>query len=134
MTESETTTVRVKNEDKKTWDEFLVRTSTSGIDAFHLIMAELQKLLDLMTPNKRLLWMADMDSHGSNRMVHIRLSDNLDSSLAEIPQELHDQIKKEFGYGPNFEDLREKPEHLTHAGKIQAQHDAELEAQKGESS
>jgi hypothetical protein len=40
----------------------------------------------------------------------IRLSDALDSSLAEIPEELHKDILREFGYDEKFRDLRAKPD------------------------
>jgi hypothetical protein len=42
------------------------------------------------------------------------------------------EVKKAFGYGPNFEDLREKPK--THCEKIEELHNQELEKQKKEES
>jgi hypothetical protein len=101
-------TIRVRTDDKAVWDEFLERTHSEGTEAFHQFMGELRLLMDLMTPNKKLLYLFEMNHHGTNRWVILRLSDALDSSFSEIPSELHKDILREFGYDEKFHDLREQ--------------------------
>jgi hypothetical protein len=110
MEQSDYSSIKVTVEAKKTWDEFLGRTHTSGIDAFEQFMCELRLLLDLMSPNKKILFLFNLEHSGTNRWVILRLSDALDSSFSEIPSELHKDILKEFGYDEKFHDLRLKKE------------------------
>lgn len=109
MEQSDYSSIRVTADAKKTWDEFLARTHSYGTETFSQFMSELRLLLDLMEPNKKLLFMFNMNHEGTNRFVILRLSDNLCTSLDQIPFELHKDIMKQFGYSNDgrFTDLRE---------------------------
>jgi hypothetical protein len=109
MIEHDYSSIRVTVEAKKTWDEFLARTHSYGTETFSQLMEQLQLLLDIMEDGKKLLFLFDFDN--KNKMVHIRLSDALMSSFAEIDPEMRAEILKAFGYSTDgkFTDLREKP-------------------------
>lgn len=76
MEQSDYSTIRVTADAKKTWDEFLRRTHTTGTEAFSQFMGELSLLLDLMSPERKLLFMFNMNHEGTNRFVILRLSDS----------------------------------------------------------
>lgn len=135
-------TIKIRKEDKAVWDEFLERTRSEGTETFHQFMGELRLLLDLMSPNRKLLFTFDMNHHGTNKWVILRLSDANSFGLDAIPPELRADVLKAFGYDEQFHDLREKPtteqpqpapqRKLTFTEQIQAKHDAEVEWEKKE--
>lgn len=107
--ETDNTTIRVKKTSRATINEFCARTHTDVIDFIEALTTELQKQLDLMEPNKRLLWMVEFYNKDNCPKTIIRLSDAFYSSLGEMPPELRASVLKEFGYDERFNEVK-KPE------------------------
>lgn len=105
--EPESTTIRVSMEAKKTWDEFLARTRTSGTEAFSQFMTELRLLLDLMEQNRKLLFMFNLEHTGTNRFVILRLSDHFEG-LVSASKEMLEAFDYSLDKNGHIQDKREK--------------------------
>jgi len=78
------------------------------------IFKQVQKQLDLMEPNKRLLFMADFYNKDNCPKTIIRLSDALASSLEEIDPEMRKDVLKAFGYDEKFHDIPREEQQKPH--------------------
>lgn len=98
MTEEKTKVIRVSTETLNTLKQLSNRTQIDMLTLLDDIFKQIQLQLDLMESGKKLLFMADLYNKDNMPKVIIRLSDNIYSSLAEIPNELRAEIYKAFGY------------------------------------
>jgi len=123
---SKQTTISVSPESLATWNELSARTGIPISTLLKEITESVQKQLDLMQPNRKLLFMADLyiDKQTANLpKTIIRLSDANSFGFDQIPQELRKQVLDAFGYSTDgkFTDLTEKPEQTEKQEEVKAQ-------------
>ena len=115
MAEQDSKVIRVTDSTYNTLKEMSERTSIKMSTILELIFCEVQKQLDLMQSNKKLLFMSDLyidKQTASLPKTIIRLSDACSFGLNDLTKEQRDEILKAFDYSTDgkFTDLREKKE------------------------
>jgi hypothetical protein len=102
------TTITLNEEDAQIFRLLKARTGYTLDEIFSMLAKEVKVIMcEGIDPKaSRLNFMIDADL--KNSMVHLRFSP-LYFGLGNLTLEQQKEVKKAFGYGENFEDLREKP-------------------------
>lgn len=106
---SKQSTISASKETIKTWNELSKRTRIPISTLLREISESIQKQLDLLEPNKKLLFMADFYKKDNVPKTIIRISDANAFGLDQIPSEFRNDILKAFSYSTDgkFTDLRD---------------------------
>jgi hypothetical protein len=109
MSDSKKTTISVSEEDGYIFRLLKARTGYTLDEIFHMLATEIKTILTEGIDEKasRVNFMIDADL--KNSMVHLRFS-SLYMGLDNLNAEQRRDVLKAFDYGPNFEDLRDKPQ------------------------
>ncbi|MGA2522906.1 MAG: hypothetical protein ABSF65_01985 [Candidatus Bathyarchaeia archaeon] len=109
---SKQSTISVSPETLSTWNELSTRTGIPISTLIKEIAESVQKQLDLMQTNRKLLFMSDFYNKDNVPKTIIRLSDYNSFGFDQIPQEYRKIVLDAFGYSTDgkFTDLREKKE------------------------
>lgn len=112
--EESTTTIRIKKSSRDILNEYCGRQGIEVLAFVDALTIAMKKQLDLMNPNtKRLLGMVDFYNRDMMPKIILRLSDNLCSSMSELPSSLRQEVYEAFGYklvDGKLIDMTEKPE------------------------